>query len=212
MRVELFLYVILIMTFAMVGAKRITALVNGFRLQSLAIALHTLVLAVRERSAELYAIAVLLFLLKVVLIPLFLRRVARGIRVNEDLGLFVNPAASILVSLLLVWCAHLFTGRIVSMRGAAESGTFTVALSLMLIGMFIMMARMKALAQIVGLLVMENGLFLAGAGVAGGMPFFVEIAIFFDIFLCVIILGVFVYRIRKVFTHIDIDKLTELRG
>ena len=47
MRVELFLYVILIMTFAMVGAKRITALVNGFRLQSLALALLTLVLAVR---------------------------------------------------------------------------------------------------------------------------------------------------------------------
>jgi len=98
------------------------------------------------------------------------------------------------------------------MGGAAEGGVFTVAISLMLIGLFLMTARMQALAQIVGLLVMENGLFLAGASVAGGMPFFVEIAIFFDVFLCVIILGVFVYRIRKVFTHIDIYKLTELRG
>lgn len=209
---ELMLYAVLIVTFAMVGAKRITSLVNGFRLQSLALALLTLALAVRGRSAELYAIAALLFLIKVVLIPLFLRRVARGIRVNEDLGLFINPAASILVALLLAWCAHLFAGRIASMGGAAEGGMFTVALSLMLIGLFLMTARVQALAQIVGLLVMENGLFLAGSSVAGGMPFFVEIALFFDVFLCVIILGLFVYRIRKVFTHIDIDKLTELRG
>lgn len=206
------LYLILIVTLGMVGAKRITSLVNGFRLQSLALSLLTLLLAVRGRSAELYAVAALLFLIKVVLIPLFLRRVARGIRVNEDLGLYVNPAASIIVALLLVWCARAFAGRIASIASASAADRFTTALSLMLIGLFLMTARVKALAQIVGLLVMENGLFLAGASVGGGMPFFVEIAIFFDVFLCVIILGVFVYRIRRVFTHIDIDKLTELRG
>jgi hydrogenase-4 component E len=75
-----------------------------------------------------------------------------------------------------------------------------------------MIFRMKALAQVIGLLVMENGLFLAAAGVSGGMPFFVEIAIFFDVFLCVIILGMFIYRINSLFTHIDVDKLTKLKG
>ena len=44
------------------------------------------------------------------------------------------------------------------------------------------------------------------------MPFFVEIAIFFDIFVCVIILGMFVYKINKVFTHIDVSKMQELKG
>jgi hydrogenase-4 component E len=89
---------------------------------------------------------------------------------------------------------------------------FTVSLSVTMVGMFIMIFRMKALAQVIGLMAMENGLFLAAATVSGGMPFFVEIAIFFDIFVCVIISGVFVYRINKLFTHIDVSKLRELRG
>ena len=75
-----------------------------------------------------------------------------------------------------------------------------------------MISRMKAISQIIGLLVMENGLFLIASSISGGMPFFVEIAIFFDIFLCVIILEIFVYKINKLFTHIDVDKLTQLRG
>jgi hydrogenase-4 component E len=75
-----------------------------------------------------------------------------------------------------------------------------------------MIFHRKALTQIIGLLVMENGLFLAASAVSGGMPFFVEIAIFFDVFVCVIILGVFVYKINSLFTHIDVNKLTQLKG
>jgi len=61
-------------------------------------------------------------------------------------------------------------------------------------------------------LVMENGLFLLAATVSGGMPFFVEIAIFFDVFVSVLIMGFFVYRINKLFTHIDVNKLSRLKG
>jgi hydrogenase-4 membrane subunit HyfE len=48
--------------------------------------------------------------------------------------------------------------------------------------------------------------------VSGGMPFFVEIAIFLDVFVSVIIMGFFVYRINKLFTHIDVNKLSHLKG
>ena len=75
-----------------------------------------------------------------------------------------------------------------------------------------MIFRMTALAQIIGLLTMENGLFLLASTVAGGMPFFVEIAIFFDVFVSVIIMGLFVYRINRFFTHIDVTKLSRLKG
>jgi len=75
-----------------------------------------------------------------------------------------------------------------------------------------MMSRMSALAQIIGLLVMENGLFMLASTVSGGMPFFVEIAIFFDVFMSVLIMGIFVFRINKLFTHIDVNKLSRLKG
>jgi hydrogenase-4 component E len=75
-----------------------------------------------------------------------------------------------------------------------------------------MISRITALAQIIGLLVMENGLFLLASAVSGGMPFFVEIAIFFDVFVSVVIMGFFIYRINKFFTHIDVNKLSNLKG
>jgi hydrogenase-4 component E len=102
--------------------------------------------------------------------------------------------------------------RVIPLTDTAQVEAVIISLSVTLIGLFIMITRMKAVSQIMGLLIMENGLFLIASSVSGGMPFFVEIAIFFDIFVCVITLGMFVYKINKVFTHIDVDKMRELKG
>ncbi len=206
MLMNIFLFLILMMAFAMVAAKRLTALINGFRAQSFFLFLLMFMLAYRADSAELYIVAALLFLIKVILIPRLLRRMVKRIKVGEDLGLSVNPTVSIFAAIVLAYLAYAFTGMITGIPA------FFVSISITLIGVFIMIFRMKALAQIVGLLVMENGMFLAAASVSGGMPFIVEIAIFFDVFLAVIILGIFVYKINSLFTHIDVDKLTELKG
>jgi len=219
MFINIFLFGIVIMAFAMVAAKRVTALINGFRVQSLFLFLLIFVLAHRTGSTELYIVATLLFLIKVILIPRTLHRTVKRIKVNEDLGLSANPTVSIFAVIALAYLAYAFTGKIVAVPGqlggsaeALAGSAFFVALSITLIGVFIMIFRMKALAQIVGLLVMENGVFLAAASISNGMPFIVEIAIFFDVFLVVIILGIFVYKINSLFTHIDVDKLTELKG
>jgi len=211
MYLNIFLYGILLMTFSMVVSKRITALINSFGLQSFFLFLFTLCLAINQHHVELYVVAALLFFLKVILIPRFLRNIVSRIKVNENLGLFLNPLLSLISALGLIYLAYLFTRRIMPVD-SFEGCSLIISLSVTLIGMFIMIFRQKALTQIIGLLVMENGLFLAAASVSGGMPFFVEIAIFFDVFVCVIILGVFVYKINTLFTHIDVDKLTELKG
>lgn len=209
---NIFLLGILTMTFYMAVAKRITALINGFRMQSAVLFMYTLFLATTEKSTELYIVAGLLFLSKVIFIPYFLRRIVLRIKVNENLGLYANTAVSLFAALALTYLAALFTGQDLSAHGKAHESFLTVSIAVILIGLFLMIFRMKALAQIIGLMVMENGLFLAAAAVSGGMPFFVEIAIFFDIFVCVIILGVFIYKINKVFTHIDADKMNRLKG
>lgn len=212
MAIYLFLLGILISALFMVSAKRVSALINGFSLQALFLFLITVYAAAREGSVELYIIAGLLFLIKVMLIPGLLRRIVKRIKVSEDLGLFLNPSVSLFVAAGLIYLAYLFAGKFVGIVNNIESSAFIVSISIVLIGIFMMVFRMKALAQIIGILVMENGLFLLAATISGGMPFFVEIAIFFDVFLCVIIMEIFVYKINKLFTHIDVDKLTELKG
>jgi len=212
MQIDIFLFGILAATFSMVASKRLNTLISGFAAQSLFLALITFLLAVKNNNLELYIVAGLLFLIKVILIPYFLRRVASRINVSQDLGLFVNSTLSVFIAGILTYLAYLFTKNIISMSLGGASSVFVVSLSIVLIGLFMMIFRLKALTQIIGLIVMENGLFLTAASISGGMPFFVEIAIFFDVFLCVAILGIFVYKINRLFTHIDIDKLTELKG
>lgn len=204
------LFAILTGTYMMAIAKRLTSLVRSFSLQSLFLSLFVLFTALEERHAEFFAVAGLLFIIKVIVIPLALRRVMEKINVNQAIGMFLNSQVSLLAMIVLtVLCWNL--GRILS-HGPEEAAGMAVSFSVISAGLFIMIFRAKALAQVTGILVMENGVFLLGASVAGGMPFFVEIAIFLDVLISVLILNVFVYRINRMFTHIDVNKLTSLKG
>lgn len=196
----------------MVVAKRVTALVRSFAIQSFFLFLYTLVIARREGNVELYIVSGLLFFFKVILIPHFINRIARKIKVNENLGLFLNVQLSLFFALVCTYASWAFSRMVVPAQDPTMAIALTAAFTVILVGMFLMIFRMKALSQTVGLLVMENGVFLVASSIAGGMPFFVELAIFLDILLSVIILNIFVYRINKMFTHVDAAKLNKLKG
>ncbi len=196
----------------MVVAKRVTALVRSFTIQSFFLFLYTLVIARREGNIELYIVSGLLFSFKVILIPHFINRIARKIKVNENLGLFLNVQLSLFFALVCTYASWVFSRMVVPVQDTTMAVVLTASFTVILVGMFLMIFRMKALSQTVGLLVMENGVFLVASSIAGGMPFFVELAIFLDILLSVIILNIFVYRINKMFTHVDAAKLNKLKG
>jgi hydrogenase-4 component E len=128
------------------------------------------------------------------------------------LGLFINPQLSLIWALGFTYLSWVFSAHLIGQTDALRVILLAVAFFVVLAGIFLMIFRMTALAQIIGLLVMENGIFLLAAMVSGGMPFFVEIAVFFDVFVSVLIMGFFVYRINKFFTHIDVNKLSRLKG
>ncbi|MDD4953921.1 MAG: hypothetical protein PHG40_03325 [Candidatus Omnitrophica bacterium] len=202
----------LVTAFLMVIAKRITALIRAFRMQSFFLFLFTLTMALAQKHIELFVICVSVLILKAGIIPYVLGRIVRRINVEENLELIVNPQLSLVVALLLTYLSYIFTHRIMLFDDSIGSTVFTVSVTMVCIGFFIMVSRMKALSQVLGLLVMENGIFLAAAAITGGMPFFVEIMFFFDIFVFVIIVEVFIYRVNRLFTHIDISKMNSLKG
>lgn len=209
---KLILFGILSSTYSMVTAKRMPALIRGFRYQSFFLFLVALITSWTEKRGDLYVIAGLLFILKVITIPFFVYRIIKRIKTSEDLGLFVNPQLSLVLSLGFTYLSWIFIQRFIGINNEIQPISLAIAFSVIAEGLFLMISRMSAIAQIIGLLVMENGLFLFASSISGGMPFFVEIAIFFDVFVSVLILGVFVYRINKLFTHIDVNKLSRLKG
>jgi hydrogenase-4 component E len=212
MLLSLLLSGFLIVTFLLVMAKRITALIQTFRIHSVFLFLYVLSMGLSQRQVELFVISGLVFVLKALLVPFVLLRIKRRINVEEDLGLLINPQLSLIITLVFAYLSYLFAHNAMALSNSAGSAAFVVSLTAVCVGIFIMVSRMKALSQIVGLLVMENGIFLAASAIAGGMPFFVEIALFFDVCVFVIIIEVFVYKVNRLFTHIDTSKMKSLKG
>jgi hydrogenase-4 component E len=87
-----------------------------------------------------------------------------------------------------------------------------IALSMLLIGLFLMVTRKKAITQILALLTVENAVFLVVLGVTSGMPLIVELGISFDVILAVLVLGVLVQRIVGRFESMDVSRLSKLKG
>jgi len=92
------LFTVLVSTYLMVIAKRTPALIRSFRYQSFCLFLVTLIVALREHELDLYVIAGLLFILKVIFIPQLLYRTIKKLKTSEELGLFINPQLSLLLA------------------------------------------------------------------------------------------------------------------
>ena len=143
-----------------------------------------------------------------------LTRVIERIHVQKEIRFSMSITASLLLCGAIVILADSVAQSILRSphaEASAVSRVLSVSIAMMLIGLFIMMTRQKALTQIIGLLTLENGVFLSGLSITYGMPLIVEIGIFFDILVAVLILGVFVFRINKTFESISIDSLRSLR-
>ena len=146
------------------------------------------------------------------LIPWFLMKVIDRIGIHREIEPFLNVPASLLVCLgLTVVGYRVSTGFPEGARGASHH-LIGVALSMLLIGLFLMVTRKKAITQILALLTVENAVFLVAVGVTSGMPFIVEFGISFDVILAVLVLGILVQRIVGRFESMDVSRLSKLKG
>ena len=86
-----------------------------------------------------------------------------------------------------------------------------VAIFMMLAGLFLIVSRKKALTQVIGYLVVENGIYAFGVAIMHEAPFLVEIGVLLDAFVAVFIMGIILFHINREFDHIDTDRLITLK-
>jgi len=204
---------ILLLSFIAVASGRIVPLIRVFALQSVALGLLAAAVAYHTGAAHIYAVAVLTIVLKGWAIPRGLRYVVDRIKVPRGEEPLLSLPASLLACGLLTVVAFYIAQPVIA--GPEALATITknalpIALAVVFIGFFLMISRTKALTQVVGLLVMENGLFLAAYAVAYGMPLIVELGVFFDILVAALIMGVFAFRINRTFDTVDTTILRRL--
>jgi len=202
----------LVTAYLMVGQKTLFTTIRLYGAQSVLLGIVAVASALSEGRNDLFVTAAMTVTLKGLLIPWFLMKVIDRIGIHREIEPFLNVPASLLVCLgLTVVGYRVSTGFPEGTRGAGHH-LVGIALSMLLIGLFLMVTRKKAITQILALLTVENAVFLVAVGVTSGMPFIVEFGISFDVILAVLVLGVLVQRIVGRFESMDVSRLSKLKG
>jgi hydrogenase-4 component E len=205
---------VLVLQILMVAQRWLVTNIRAFGVQSFLLAAIAATIAHFNHAPHIYVVAALTLVFKAILLPVILERMVTKVEIQQQIEPFVNVPVSVIVSGLLTLLAYVVAESFHRPEEASGLGhnTLAVAIALFLIGFFMMVNRRKALTQVLALLCLENGLFLAAISLTYGMPLIVEIGIFFDVLVATLLLGILVYRIRETFDSMDVSRLSRLRG
>jgi hydrogenase-4 component E len=205
-------FLVLGTTFLLIFRNSLPAQVKVFALQSAVLALLAAVVAAFARSVELFAVAVALAVVKGLIIPRVLNRAVNNLGLQPAVTPYLSTTLSLVVSSALVVTAFYVMTPIVESNPLPTADSIPLAFAGVLIGLFVTVNRRRALTQILGFLMLENSIFQLALLATYGVPFIVEIGVFLDVLVAVLILEVFVYRIKENFDSIDVGQLGELKG
>jgi hydrogenase-4 component E len=201
----------LLFVFVLLGRRGVPAYVNAFAWQSIVLAGVTTVVAYYGRRPDLYWVAGLLVVVKGVAIPRLLQRMERRFHAERELEPYVNTATSLVIAGLLVLLAYAISRPLVALSRLPTRAGMPLAMGLILVSLFVLVSRKKAITQVIGFLMLENGLALLAVLGTYGVPLIVELGVFLDALLGFLVMQIFVYQIHETFESIDVERLSRLR-
>ncbi len=202
----------LVVQLLLVAQRMLLTSIRLFALQSLLLAGIATVVAYAHHAGHVYLVAVLTLVGKVIFLPWLLHRLVLRIQIHQEIEPLLNAPSSMLLCGALTLLGYVVARPFTSLERLGNN-TLAIALTLLLTGFFLTINRRKALTQVLALLTVENGVMLAAVALTTyGMPLVVELGIFFDVLVAVMVLGILVYRIRETFASMDTSKLNQLKG
>jgi len=195
---------------AVLGTSRIRTAIALVALQGALLAVVILVEPGELASGRSLALAGGTLALKSVVFPRLLLRAQREARVQQELQPFVSYPFSITSGVLLLGVAVWLTDRM-TVPPLAHSLDLSVGLFLIFAGLFVLVSRRIAVGQVLGYIMLENGIALFGLTVAGHEPVLIELGILLDVFVAVFVMGIAIVQINREFDHIEVDRLAALR-
>lgn len=200
---------ILGLAFFVAARMRLRSMLGMFAWQSFLLSVFAGVAAMNLHEPHLFITGAITVILKTWFIPWFLIRTAERSGSGQRLHSYVRPATTLLSAALLVLIGFFMTRSLVPLAHpdylVAASSVSTV-----LIGFLMLIVRRDMYGQIIGFLLMENGIFTFGLTLTGGMPLLVELGIFFDIAIGAVLMAALSYLVQKELETVRTDTLTDL--
>ncbi len=212
--IEAVLALVVITDLFLLGSSRLRTCIRIAALQGIVISLLPVLLHATEGALRAGSLTVGSMLLKGVVFPWLLLRVLREAGVRREVEPFVGHTLSVLVGALSLMFALWVDARLELPAAMAGGSVLTIPIGLatMLIGLFLIVSRRKAVTQVLGYIVLENGIYAIGVAMVGGVPLLVELGVLLDVFVAVFIMSIAAYHISREFDHIDVSQLDKLRG
>jgi hydrogenase-4 component E len=188
----------LLSCFGMVATRQILACLKIFVVQSLLLAASACFLGYLYASWHLLAVAVITVAGKTVLIPWLLRKsISQDMYARREVSQVFNIPTSLLMALALAIFAYFLVHPLLPAAAAPSWINLPIGLSGLFIGAFVIAARREAIPQVIGILAMENGAFLAGVAIAPTLSLIAELAAAFDALVVTLVFGLLTSRIHK---------------
>ncbi|HHT9136106.1 MAG TPA: hydrogenase [Candidatus Wunengus sp. YC60] len=209
--IDILAVLMLLASIVLVGTSRLRNCIWAYAFRSFILTLTSGLIACFSGIHHIYITTVISLALKVIIIPGFLFYIVKKINIKKEQESYINYTLSLLLACGIILIAFYSTQNIIQFENTFMRHCLPIALSITLLGFYVMISRKQAITQILGLITMEDGMFFAALSTSYGMPLIVELGLFFDILVSVIIMGIYVYRIKESFDSIDTDFLKELK-
>ena len=181
-------------------------------------ALHAFVLALSvawqayvQHAPHLYVTAAIALFFKAIFIPAVLHRIIVKLGIHREIDAAVSIGFTMLAGVGLVALSLIVMLHVTTDADPLAREDLAFALAVVLLGLLMMVTRKNAVGQVIGFMSLENGLVLAATG-ARGMPLVVEISVAFSVLIALIVIGIFLFRIRERFDTVDVGALDKHRG
>jgi len=208
--VDLLLVLVVLTNFLAVGTSRLRVCIRASAMQGMMLAMLPL-LAHREAGWRAFVLAGGTALLKGWLIPRLLMDAIREVRIGREVTPFLGFVPSLVICAIGTALALVFSDRMPLAPEHVSSLYVSTALSGLLSGFIILVARRKAIMQVVGYVLVENGIFVFGLLLIEAMPFMVEVGVLLDLFAGIFIMGIVLNHIRNEFESLDTAHLADLK-
>jgi hydrogenase-4 component E len=198
------------------ASKRTKSYIIAFRFQSALIAVAAGIMGVKSLMEgghiDLLIACLIILVLKVIYIPNLLHKTDAKVEYKVEKDFISNIPLLVAMSCVLVVFTYFSVSRVTGTGNGAFNILLVNSISTILIGLFFMISRKKAIGQMIGYLVIENGLYITAMFATDGMPFIVDLGITIDLITAVMVMGIMVFRINEKFESVNLEKLKNLKG